>query len=151
MKRTELKRKTGFKRKVPVVAPAPEPDEHRPHPELAPRPAAKPRKKLRATRVKMTAIRRSARGEDCTMRIPGVCNHDPATTVLCHSNDLADGKGMGLKAPDTEAAYGCSACHDVLDGRRPRPVWMQRSQLLAFFDVARALTKEILRRKGLLG
>ena len=79
------------------------------------------RKGLRNRGPRMTPIRRSAKGEACTLMIPGVCTGDTTTTVLCHSNRLADGKGLGMKAPDTEACYGCSACHDVLDGRRPRP------------------------------
>ena len=98
----------------------------------------------------MTPIRKAARGKDCTMMIVGVCNRDPATVVLCHSNSLADGKGMGLKAPDTEACFGCSACHDVLDGRRPLPAWMTRQVLLEVFDRARTITHEILKTEGLL-
>jgi len=35
--------------------------------------------------------------------------------VLCHAPH--PDKGMGLKGPDTWAAYGCSACHDEMDGR----------------------------------
>lgn len=108
------------------------------------------RKRLKAKRPKMTPIRRSARGEVCTMLIPGICNGDPATTVLCHSNRLADGKGMGLKAPDTEACYACSACHDVLDGRRPLPGWMTREVLDGAFDRARKITQEKLKEKGLM-
>lgn len=106
------------------------------------------KKKTRGPR--MTPIRKSARGEDCMMGIPGVCNRDPATTVLCHSNQLADGKGLGLKAPDTKACYGCSACHDVLDGRAPMPAWMTRDQLLAIFTAAMVLTHSILKKKGLM-
>lgn len=112
--------------------------------------ARKINRALKSTRPTMTAIRRSARGEACTMLIPGICNGDPATTVLCHSNRLEDGKGMGLKAPDTEACYGCSACHDVLDGRRPLPGWMTRAQLDHVFDRARKITQEKLKEKGLL-
>ncbi|WP_226941049.1 nuclease domain-containing protein [Janthinobacterium violaceinigrum] len=96
-----------------------------------------------------TAIRRSARGQDCTLRL-AVCNFDPDTTVLCHSNFLADGKGVGLKAPDTAAAFGCSACHDVLDGRRPRPADLSLAGLEAAFRAAVGATHEILRSMGLL-
>lgn len=108
------------------------------------------RPRMKSARPRMTPIRRSAAGEDCMMGIPGVCNRDPATTVLCHSNALADGKGMGLKAPDTKACYGCSACHDVLDGRAPMPEWMTRDQLRAIFVAAMVLTHSILRKKGLM-
>ncbi|AYM79602.1 DUF1364 family protein [Janthinobacterium agaricidamnosum] len=96
-----------------------------------------------------TPIRRAARGQDCTLRL-AVCNFDPDTTVLCHSNFLADGKGMGLKAPDTAAAFGCSACHDVLDGRRLRPADLSLAGLEAAFRAAVATTHEILRSMGLL-
>lgn len=96
-----------------------------------------------------TPIRRAARGQDCTLRL-AVCNFDPDTTVLCHSNFLADGKGMGMKAPDTAAAFGCSACHDVLDGRRPRPTDLSLAGLEAAFRAAVGATHEILRSMSLL-
>lgn len=106
--------------------------------------------RMKSSRPKMTAIRKAARGEDCTLLITGVCNYDSSTVVLCHSNALEDGKGMGLKAPDTEACFGCSSCHDVLDGRAPMPSWLTRSMLLSVFDRARTITQEILKRKGLM-
>ena len=64
----------------------------------------------------MVNLRKWARGKDCQIRIPGVCNHNPETTVLCHDN-LAGVSGMGMKSPDECAALGCSSCHDVIDGR----------------------------------
>ena len=116
-----------------------------------PKPPKKPRVRgLKRNRPKMTPIRKSARNQECTLCLPGVCNHDTATTVLCHSNYLADGKGMGLKAPDTAAAYGCSACHDVLDGRRPRPDGFTKLDLEAAFYAGVKLTHDRLRAKGLL-
>jgi len=67
-------------------------------------------------------LRKSARGRDCQIRIPGICNFKPETTVLCHRN----GAGMALKSPDIHAAFACSSCHDVIDGRRstdfPKPI-----------------------------
>ncbi|MBY0243441.1 MAG: DUF1364 domain-containing protein, partial [Burkholderiaceae bacterium] len=83
-------------------------------------------------------------------QLAGVCNYNPETTVLCHSNFLADGKGMGLKAPDDRAAFGCAACHDVLDGRRPRPEGMTALDLEAAFYTAVRRTHTILARMGLL-
>lgn len=69
-----------------------------------------------ANRVHSKKLRDSARGQDCTLRIPGVCNGNPETTVLAH---IACGqKGMGLKSPDNMAVFACSFCHDLLDGRR---------------------------------
>lgn len=108
------------------------------------------RKAMKPKGHKSTPIRRAAKGQECTLQIPGVCNFDPDTVVLCHSNQLSDGKGMGLKAPDTEACFGCSCCHDVLDGRRPRPEWMDYNMLLGAFEGAKQATQAILRRKGLI-
>ena len=104
---------------------------------------------LKAKGPRSTPIRRAARGQDCTLRL-AVCNFDPDTTVLCHSNFLSDGKGMGLKAPDTAAAFGCSACHDVLDGRRSRPAELSLDELEAAFRAGVRCTHEILLSMGLL-
>ena len=60
-------------------------------------------------------IRNSARGEDCTFQIVGVCNYNPETTVLCHLPSMS--KGIGTKSDDICSAYGCSSCHDIIDRR----------------------------------
>ena len=60
-------------------------------------------------------LRKYARGKDCQIRIPGICNFNPETTVLCHLNG-----GGGMKHHDLHAAWGCSDCHDAVDGRRAR-------------------------------
>lgn len=85
MKRTPLKRKTPLKAKAPMK---------------------------RASKPKMTKIRMSAKGQCCTVQVPGVCNGNPETVVLAHRN----GAGMACKADDTDAAYACSGCHEWLDG-----------------------------------
>ena len=64
----------------------------------------------------MSKITQSAKGETCTFMLPGICNFNPETTVHCHAPH--PDKGTGIKGPDTWAAYGCSSCHDVMDGRR---------------------------------
>ena len=64
----------------------------------------------------MSKLRKSAEGEDCTVRIYGKCNFDPRTTVLCHLRIFGHG-GMGLKPPDLVAVYACNNCHDCIDGR----------------------------------
>ena len=73
----------------------------------------------------MSKLRKSARGETCTFQIPGVCNHDPETVVLCHAPH--PDKGMGKKGPDSWAAYGCSACHDEMDGRTDKYHWCSQT------------------------
>ena len=59
-------------------------------------------------------LRKLARGKPCMVRIVGICNHNPETTVLAHLG----GGGMGMKQPDLLGAWCCSNCHDVVDGRR---------------------------------
>jgi len=62
----------------------------------------------------MSKLRRSARGRECQIRIPGVCNSNPDTVVLAHLN----GAGMGTKHADIHAAYACSRCHAIVDGEK---------------------------------
>ena len=64
----------------------------------------------------MTNLRKLARGQDCTVRVPGFCNGDPATTVLAHYRMLPF-NGTGIKPPDWLGAWACSACHSLIDGR----------------------------------
>lgn len=66
--------------------------------------------------MKSKKITDSARGEDCTFNIVGVCNYDPSTVVFCHLPFMES--GMGMKVSDLSGAYGCSACHDAVDGRK---------------------------------
>jgi hypothetical protein len=67
------------------------------------------------TRVISKKLRDSARGQDCTVRIPGACNFNPETTVLAHIP--CGHKGVGIKGPDMIAVFACSGCHDAIDGR----------------------------------
>jgi hypothetical protein len=73
-------------------------------------------KRMKASRPKMTEARKSAKGQPCMVRIPGVCNGDPETTVLAHYR-LAGYCGTGLKPDDDMAAWACSSCHDEVDRR----------------------------------
>ncbi len=66
-------------------------------------------------------VRESARGEDCTVRIPGICANDPAATIWSHARWEVAGKGGQTKALDLCGAYCCTACDAVYDGQRPRP------------------------------
>ena len=95
----------------------------------------------------MSKIRESAKGEDCQVRLPGICNGDPATTVWAHANGSAAGKGIGMKSPDLLGAYACSACHDEYD-RRTANFTLSMSRLLFWEGHARSLIKLI--EKGLL-
>ncbi|WP_052367813.1 nuclease domain-containing protein [Algiphilus aromaticivorans] len=61
------------------------------------------------------ALTKLARGRDCTIRRPGYCNGDPATSVWAHSNFQIHGKGKSLKAHDIFGCIACSGCHHWLD------------------------------------
>lgn len=96
------------------------------------------------------SIRDSARDEPCLVRLPGVCNHDPATTVLSHWPGLAGGRGMGLKSLDLAGAFTCCACHDLIDGRTRRPPGMSRDEVTIAWFLGHLRTLERLAQKGLL-
>lgn len=96
----------------------------------------------------MSKITQSARGEDCTVRIPGVCNFNPETTVFAHINGIRFGHGTGIKTK--LGAYCCSSCHDMLDGRTQRLICfsMDELKLMHYEGVMETLIK--LEEKGLL-
>lgn len=106
--------------------------------------------RLRTRGPKMTPIRRSAKGEDCTLNFAGICRNNTDTTVWCHSNRLIDGKGMGIKAKDEAGCYGCAQCHAFLDGGWASfPDWTY-DLVQDHFEVARAKSRPILKHKGLI-
>jgi hypothetical protein len=63
-------------------------------------------------------LRDSARNQECTLRLPGICQGGTETTVLCHLPSHIGLKGMGMKVPDWWACFGCHDCHDGIDRRR---------------------------------
>jgi hypothetical protein len=79
-------------------------------------------------------LRDSAKGQECFLRLPGICSHNRETTVLCHAP--SEFRGMGSKGHDFHAAFGCSECHQAMDQTRiPKLEWwetwlraMQRTQ-----------------------
>lgn len=96
------------------------------------------------------AIRQSAQGEDCHMRLDGVCNSDPATTVWSHWPGLDADRGMGIKALDAAGCYCCSACHDVIDQRTRPPAGLTRNDVVLAWMFGHLRSLVTLARKGLL-
>ena len=93
---------------------------------------------------KLTKIQESARGEDCTFNLAR-CNHDPATTVLCHDTRHVPNSPRRC---DARAAYGCSYCHDVVDYRYIIP--LSKTEFGDIWGRAIARTHVKLMEKGLL-
>jgi hypothetical protein len=67
-------------------------------------------------RVISEQLRKSARGQNCTLRLDG-CFRGNETVVLCHVPGIGM-RGWGMKSPDLFACFGCQSCHDILDGRK---------------------------------
>ena len=61
-------------------------------------------------------LRKLAQGRDCMVRLPGICNHNPETTVLAHFR-MAGLCGAGMKPNDLFGAWACDDCHSEIDRR----------------------------------
>jgi len=92
----------------------------------------------------MSKITKSARGEQCQIRIPNYCNYNPETTVFCHLG----GGGIAMKSSDIHGAYGCSSCHDAVDSRIKGDY--PKDTLALWFYEAIIRTQVILIKKGLI-
>lgn len=67
-------------------------------------------------KVRCEALRQSANEMPCTLRVAsfvpgGRCSF--GTTVLCHLGNV--GQGTATKENDMAGAYGCAACHRLVD------------------------------------
>lgn len=62
-------------------------------------------------------IRDFARGQTCTLRLPG-CDGGGETTVHCHIRRFG-WAGVGQKPHDFLGVHGCVSCHALLDSRDP--------------------------------
>jgi len=78
----------------------------------------------------LSKIRKSAKLQECQVRIPGVCNFDETTTIPAHKN----GAGMALKSSDSQLAYCCSSCHDVVDHRVKIKEFTYDEILIMFYE-----------------
>ncbi|AFC22476.1 DUF1364 domain-containing protein [Pectobacterium brasiliense] len=85
----------------------------------------------------MKNLRKEARNRECQVRMPGICNHNSETTVLAHYR-LAGTCGTGIKPPDIQGAWACSACHDEID-RRTRHIDTETARLCHAEGVMRTL------------
>ena len=112
-----------------------------------------PAKRLPSPKVErraIQAIRDSANGEECTVRIPWACVGGTATTVLSHLPGIDGDRGMGLKALDICSAYTCAGCHDAVDGRSARPEGVTHASVMLDWYAGHMRTLVRLAQKGLL-
>ena len=98
--------------------------------------------KVHANVSSMKSLRKEARGRDCMVRIPRICNFNSETTVGAHLG----GGGMGAKKHDLHIAWCCSACHDALDGRVRTQFSKDELKLMHLDGVIR--TQEALIKEG---
>lgn len=98
----------------------------------------------------MSSITQSARGEACQIRLIGVCSCRRETTVWCHANGSAAGKGIGMKSHDLLGAYGCSTCHAVVDRQVPLPRHLTREGVKLAFWEGHARSLLLLIEKGIV-
>jgi hypothetical protein len=81
------------------------------------------------------------------VRLIGICNHNPETTVLAHIR-MPGISGMGMKADDLLGAWACSSCHDAIDRRSHTDLDRDYVRLAHLEGMARTIT--ILRNEGIV-
>lgn len=97
----------------------------------------------------MSKIRESANGEDCQVRLVGVCSFDSTKTIWSHARWGAGGKGGALKALDVAGAYCCTDCDAAFDQLRGAgALTREQIDLDWFHGHLRSLV--ILKQKGLI-
>lgn len=87
---------------------------------------------------------KSARGQECQVRVPGHCSGNTETTVLAHIN----GFRVGHKALNIHGCFACFGCHNWLDGGWARETDKKTRDLYHMEAVIR--TQQIWARDGLL-
>jgi hypothetical protein len=90
-------------------------------------------------------LRDYALGQQCQIRLPGICNFDPATTVLAHYRIIGI-SGMGTKSPDILGAWACYECHRAVD--RQGHMDLERDFVRLAHAEGMARTQAILVRDG---
>jgi len=81
------------------------------------------------------------------VRLIGICNHNPETTVLAHIR-MPGISGIGMKADDLLGAWACSSCHDAIDRRSHTNLDRDYVRLAHLEGMARTIT--ILRKEGIV-
>lgn len=97
--------------------------------------------------AKQDKYTKSARGQLCTVRIPGICNHNPKTTQPAHVT-VKGLHGTATKMSNIHIAYACDSCHAVMDGRLQSEYTRDDVKLMAFEGLIR--TQQIMIDEGVI-
>jgi hypothetical protein len=93
-------------------------------------------------------IRKASAGQDCTLRLPGICRSDPAYTVGAHLR-LFNLAGIAQKPDDLFIVDACDRCHDALDRRGAASGLSAEDILMAFiFTLRRRRAAGLITLKG---
>lgn len=84
----------------------------------------------------------AAKGQTCTLHVPGVCKGNRKTVVLCHLESRK--KGWGNKSPDFLGVDACNRCHDWLDRRRFKGIMEEERDTI----ILNALKETLMRRNN---
>jgi len=60
-------------------------------------------------------LREVAKGQTCSVLLPGICKTGTEETVLAHYRGPGAGGGVAWKPNDLVGAWACSACHAAVD------------------------------------
>ena len=88
----------------------------------------------------MSKIRKSAQGEECSLRLD-CCNYNTDTTVFAHIS-IKGNSGIGTKPIDLHGVYACSDCHDAIDGRVKGVQFSDSDKLRAMIETQGKLVKK---------
>lgn len=80
----------------------------------------------------MSSLRKFAKGQDCALRIPNICNHNPETVVGAHVKPQGFG-AMGSKPSDLFIVHACSGCHAFIDRNYANMGWTRQEVEVELF------------------
>lgn len=93
----------------------------------------------------MSKLRDAARNQECQIRVPGLCEFNPETTVLAH---FRLGTGIAQKSIDLCGAWSCYTCHQAVDGHMKSAFTHDQLRLMHAEGMVRTITE--LHRQGKL-
>lgn len=102
-------------------------------------------------KVRSPLLMSSIAGMPCSLRIASFVDlpcAPEATVVGCHIEGI--GKSLGSKVSDLHVAAGCHTCHDILDLRDPRGIFIRENYPAAYYQrLLLALAETQARQVGL--